>query len=119
MFRRFGRTAIASAMMLLSSVAFAQEGSLTDWGLMRAQLADMEAAVNDRDRKSGWKYSMEAEYALLAISRALQALEEVERKPAKANLDEFLQRNQRSHAAYNRFIDLTENESGKPRIWRN
>lgn len=104
------------AMMLASAAAFAQETPPTDWALMKSRFADMEAEVNDRNRESGWKYSMEAEYALLEISRALEALEQVEHDPTRANLDTLKQQSQRLEAAYKRFVDSVDN---RPSIWRN
>lgn len=112
---KFGGTAIVCAM-LLSGIASAQEVSLIELRLMKEGLASLETDINSHDRASGWKYSMEADYALSVLGRMLQTLEEMERDPTKANLDKFREQKQRLDAAYNRFIDLV---NGKPPIWRN
>lgn len=85
-------------------------------GRVRAQLSKMEAQVNEHDRATSWKYSMEVDYTLLTIDRTLQALSQGESEPTKVNRGTLSEQNQRSNPAYNRFVDLVEN---RPAIWRN
>lgn len=118
MFTKFGRTAIASVMVLLSAVAFAQVTPFTNPELMKARLAEIEIEVKRRDREAGWEYSMEAEYVLLVLQRTRQALEEAERERSADKFGEALLHNERLQAAYNRFVELTTDKR-EPRVWQN